>query len=80
MQMTPEIKYYKKLTESMDYKKMRNIINNSRLTKEERMAVQLADLEETPNKISADRMNTTERQFNSWLHSARVKIMEQIYK
>lgn len=80
MQMTPEIKYYKKLTESLDYKKMRNIINNSRLTKEERMAVQLADLEETPNKISADRMNTTERQFNSWLHSARAKIMEQIFK
>lgn len=80
MKVTPEIKFYKKLTAPLDYKQMRNVINNSRLTNEERSAVVLADLEETPNKISADRMNTTERQFNSWLHSARVKIIEQIFK
>lgn len=78
--MTANIKFYKKVICGLDYSKMNAIICNSRLSKEERRAVELADLEETPNKISADMMNTNERQFNAWLHRARIKITRQILK
>lgn len=78
--MTPNIKFYKKVISTMNYKQMRYLINNSRLTKEEKTAVELADLKENPNKISANIMNTDERQFNSWLHKAREKITIQILK
>jgi predicted DNA-binding protein (UPF0251 family) len=78
--MTANIKFYKKVICGLDYSKMNAIIGNSRLSKEERRAVELADLEETPNKISADIMHTNERQFNAWLHRARLKITRQILK
>ena len=78
--MGARIRFYKRTIERLDYISMRAVISNSRLTSEEREAVTLADLEENPNKISANIMHTTERQFNRWLHSARTKITKQLFR
>lgn len=78
--MAAKIRFYKKAIEGLGYRQMRMLIGNSRLTKEERAAVRLSDLEECPNKISADMLHTTERQFNRWLHEARIKITKQNFR
>lgn len=68
------------MVSGLNVSELLTILNNSRLSKDERFAVELVDLYEKPNKIAADIMKTDERQFGRYLHKARIKIMKQIFK
>lgn len=80
MKITPKIKGYKKRISYLNAKELVELINNSRLNKDERYAVELIDLYCKPIKEAADIMQTEERQVSRWLHKARLKIMKQMFK
>jgi len=54
------------------------VLNNSRLSVDERYAVELIDLYGKSIKEASYTMNADMRQINRWLHKARVKILKQI--
>lgn len=80
MKISPKIKQYKKTVSNLNVKELLAVLNNSRLSVDERYAVELKDLYGKTIKQAADTMNTDERQFNRWLHKARLKIIKQIFK
>lgn len=80
MKITPRIKYYKRTVSSLNAQELLTVLNNTRLTKDERFAVELVDIYCKPIKEASHIMNTDDRQLSRWLHKARVKISRQIFK
>ena len=80
MKISPRIKKYKKTVSSLSVSELLAVLNNSRLSKDERFAVELSDLYSKSIKVASDIMKIDERQFNRYLHKARIKIMKQIFK
>lgn len=80
MKTSSQIKKYKKAVESLSVNELLTALNNSRLTADEKFAIELADIYQVTNKEAAVRMNADERQLGRWLHSGRIKILKQIFK
>jgi DNA-directed RNA polymerase specialized sigma24 family protein len=80
MKISPEIKRYKLTVSTLNAQELLAVLNNSRLNKDERFAVELIDLYGKSIKEASNTMNTDMRQVNRWLHKARVKILKQIFK
>lgn len=80
MKISPEIQQYKKTVSKLNASELLAVLNNSRLSRDERFAVELIDLYGKSIKQTADTMNTDMRQINRWLHKGRVKILSQIFK
>lgn len=80
MSITPRIRKYKKTVSTLNVKELLAVLKNSRLSADERYAVELIDLYGKSIKEAANEMDTDMRQVNLWLHKARVKIIKQIFK
>ena len=80
MKITPEIKRYKETVSNLNASELLAVLNNSRLSKDERFAVELIDLYGKSIKQASNAMDVDMRQVNRWLHKARVKILKQIFK
>lgn len=80
MKISPEILTYKKTVSSLNVTELLAVLNNSRLSREERFAVELIDLYGKSIKEASFTMNADMLQINRWLHKARVKILKQIFK
>lgn len=80
MKTSAQIRRYKKAVESLNLDELLAALNNSRLTADERFAIELTDVYQKTNKEAAVTMNTDERQLGRWLHSGRKKILKQIFK
>ena len=79
--ITPEIKRYKKIIETMNMSELVAIINNSRLSADERIAVELIDIHGNSLKEAADKLNIDDsHKLAKWLQKARVKILKQSFK
>lgn len=80
MKISAKIRRYKKAVESLTVEELLTALNNSRLSTDERFAIELTDVYQKSNKEIAVKMNTDERQVRRWLNSARKKILKQIFK
>jgi DNA-directed RNA polymerase specialized sigma24 family protein len=80
MRISPEIKRYKEAVSNFNASELLAALTNSRLSKDERFAVELIDLYSKSIKETSNIMNADMRQVNRWLHKARVKILKQIFK
>lgn len=80
MKISAKIRRYKKAVESLTVEELLTALNNSRLSTDERFAIELTDVYQKSNKETAVKMNTDERQVRRWLNSARKKILKQIFK
>lgn len=80
MKISAKIRRYKKAVESLTVEELLTALNNSRLSTDERFAIELTDVYQKSNKETAVKMNTDERQIRRWLNSARKKILKQIFK
>lgn len=80
MKISPEIKQYKETVSTLNVKELLAVLNNSRLSRDERFVVELIDLYGKSIKEAANTMDVDMRQINKWLHSARVKILKQVFK
>ena len=80
MKISPEIKRYKETVSTLNAQELLAVLNNSRLSKNERFAVELIDLYGKSIKQASNAMDADMRQVNRWLHKARVKILKQIFK
>jgi predicted DNA-binding protein (UPF0251 family) len=80
MKTSSQIKKYKKAVESLSVNELLTALNNSRLTADEKFAIELTDIYQVTNKEASVKMNTDERQLGRWLHSGRIKILKQIFK
>lgn len=80
MKISPEIKRYKETVSTLNAQELLAVLNNSRLSKDERFAVELIDLYGKSIKQASNTMDADMRQINKWLHNARVKILKQIFK
>ena len=80
MKISPQIRKYKKTVDSFSVLELSTVFNNSRLSVDERFALELVDLYLKPNKEAALIMKTDERQLGRWLHSGRKKVIKQIFK
>ncbi len=80
MKITPEIKRYKETVSNLNASELLAVLNNSRLSRDERFTVELIDLYGKSIKEAANTMDTDMRQINRFLHKARCKILKQIFK
>lgn len=80
MKISPEIKRYKETVSTLNATELLAVLNNSRLSRDERFAVEFIDLYGKSIKQTADTMDTDMRQVNRWLHKGRIKILKQIFK
>lgn len=79
--ITPDIKRYKKIIEYMNIPELVSVINNSRLTPDERIAVELIDIQGNSLKQASDKLNIEDsRKVAKWLQKARIKILKQSLK
>lgn len=80
MKITPEIKRYKETVSTLNASELLAVLNNSRLSRDERFVVELIDLYGKSIKEAANTMDADMRQINKWLHNGRVKILKQVFK
>ena len=80
MNITPEIKRYKKAVSNLNASELLAALNNSRLSRDERFTVELIDLYGKSIKQAANTMDTDMRQVDRWLQKARKKILLQVFK
>lgn len=80
MKISPEIKRYKETVSTLNVKELLAVLNNSRLSKDERFAIELIDLYGKSIKEASFTMNADMRQVDRWLQKARLKICKQIFK
>lgn len=80
MKITPNIKRYKEMVSKLNASELLAILNNSRLTVDERFAIEWVDLFCRSLKETAYAMQTEERQLNRYLQRARLKALKQIKK
>lgn len=78
--ISEEIKRYKQAVSSLNVQELLTVLNNSRLSVDERYTVELIDLYGKSLKEAANTIDTDMRQINRWLHKGRVKILKQIFK
>ena len=80
MKITPQIKRYKETVSTLNASELLAVLNNSRLSKDERFAVELIDLYGKSIKEASFTMNVDMRQVDRWLQKARLKIIKQVFK
>lgn len=80
MRISPEIKRYKQTVSSLNVQELLAVLNNSRLSVDERYAVELIDLYGKSLKEATNTMNRDQRTVARWLQKARLKILKQIFK
>ena len=80
MKITPEIKRYKETVSTLNVKELLAVLNNSRLSRDERFVVELIDLYGKSIKEAANTMDVDMRQVDRWLQKARKKILLQVFK
>ena len=78
--ISDEIRRYKQAVSSLNVQELLTVLNNSRLSVDERYTVELIDLYGKSIKEAANTIDTDMRQINRWLHKGRVKILKQIFK
>ena len=78
--ITEDIKKYKETVSTLNASELLAVLNNSRLSKDERFAVELIDLYGKSIKQASFTMNADMRQVDRWLQKARLKICKQIFK
>lgn len=78
--ISKEIKRYKETVSTLNANELLAVLNNSRLSVDQRYAVELIDLYGKSLKQAANTMNTDQRQVARWLQKARLKILKQIFK
>lgn len=78
--ISDEIRRYKQAVSSLNVQELLTVLNNSRLSREERFVVELIDLYGKSIKEASFTMDADMRQVNRWLHKGRVKILKQIFK
>ena len=74
------IRKYKQTVSNLNVSELLAVLNNSRLSKDERYAIELIDLYDKSIKEAANEMNTDMRQVSRWLQRARLKVSKQIFK
>lgn len=80
MKITPAIKQYKDMVSSLNASELLTVLNNSRLTVDERFAIEWIDLFCKSIKETSYAMHIEERQLNRYLQRARLKVLKQILK
>ena len=80
MKITPEIKRYKETVSNLNASEFLAVLNNSRLSRDERFVVELIDLYGKSIKEAANTMDVDMRQIDRWLQKARKKILLQVFK
>lgn len=80
MKITPEIKRYKETVSTLNAQELLAVLNNSRLSRDERFVVELIDLYGKSIKEAANTMDADMRQVDRWLQKARKKILLQVFK
>lgn len=75
-----KIKKYKETVSGLNAQELLAVFKNSRLSTDERYAVELTDLYGKSIKEAANTMNTDTRQITRWMNKARKKIMKQVFK
>lgn len=75
-----KIKKYKETVSGLNAQELLAVFKNSRLSRDERYAVELTDLYGKSIKEAANTMNTDTRQITRWMNKARKKIMKQVFK
>lgn len=78
--ITEEIKRYKETVSSLNVQELLAVLNNSRLSTDERFAVELIDLYGKSVKEASSTMDIDIRLVNKYLNRARLKILKQIFK
>ena len=78
--ISEEIKRYKQAVSSLNVQELLAVLNNSRLTVDERYVVELIDLYGKSIKQASNTMDADMRQVDRWLQKARKKILLQIFK
>lgn len=76
--ISEEIRRYKQAVSSLNVQELLAVLNNSRLSVDERYTVELIDLYGKSLKEAAETLNRDARQINRWLNRARIKIFKQI--
>ena len=74
------IRKYKQTVSNLNVSELLAVLNNSRLSKDERYAIELIDLYDKSIKEASNEMNTDMRQVSRWLQRARLKVSKQIFK
>lgn len=77
MKISPEIKRYKETVSTLNVKELLAVLNNSRLSRDERFVVELIDLYGKSIKEAANSMDVDMRQIDRWLQKAMLKIIKQ---
>lgn len=80
MSISRKIKKYKETVSGLNAQELLAVFKNSRLSVDERYAVELTDLYGKSIKEAANTMNTDTRQITRWMNKARKKIMKQVFK
>lgn len=80
MKISPEIKRYKETVSTLNVKELLAVLNNSRLSRDERFTVELIDLYGKSIKEAANTMDVDMRLVNKYLNRARLKILKQVFK
>lgn len=80
MKISPEIKRYKETVSTLNVKELLAVLNNSRLSRDERFVVELIDLYGKSIKEAANTMDVDMRLVNKYLNRARLKILKQVFK
>ena len=78
--ITEDIKKYKETVSTLNASELLAVLNNSRLSKDERFAVELIDLYGKSIKEASFTMNADMQQVDRWLQKARLKIIKQVFK
>lgn len=78
--ITDDIKKYKETVSTLNASELLAVLNNSRLSRDERFAVELIDLYGKSIKEAANTMDADMRQVDRWLQKARKKILLQVFK
>lgn len=78
--ITDDIKKYKETVSTLNASELLAVLNNSRLSTDERFAVELIDLYGKSIKEAANTMDADMRQVDRWLQKARKKILLQVFK
>lgn len=78
--ISEEIKRYKETVSTLNASELLAVLNNSRLSRDERFAVELIDLYGKSVKEASSIMDIDIRLVNKYLSRARLKILKQIFK
>ena len=78
--ISDEIKRYKETVSTLNASELLAVLNNSRLSRDERFAVELIDLYGKSVKEASSIMDIDIRLVNKYLNRARLKILKQIFK